>query len=77
MPADSVTRTRDSTRSKSQVTPIVNARAAHTKSRRGLIWSQFFGQCPRCGEQRAFTKSGLRVCPCGARINLVVTSEVA
>ena len=46
-------------------------------SHRGLHASAYTARCTGCGEQRLFTRPGERLCPCGQRLRLVVTAEVA
>jgi hypothetical protein len=55
----------------------VPAVAAHTTSRRGLPWSLYYATCTGCGERRAFTQSGERLCACGQRLRLAVVTAVA
>lgn len=74
---NSTTATPTRRRTRSGPLPTVYVQAQHTISRRGLPWSMYYGTCAACQRRRAFTRPGERVCACGARLLLIVRSEVA
>lgn len=68
------TATKTGKRARTAPAPTVHVRPMEWTSRRGLTAAMYYADCARCEQRRAFTRLGERLCPCGARLRLVVVS---
>lgn len=57
--------------------PVVVAVHAPYVSKRGLFHDMYFARCSECGLYRRYQSTGLRICPCGARYQLVAGAVIA
>ena len=59
------------------VPPVVVAVHAPYVSKRGLMHDMYFARCHACGFYRRYQSTGFRICPCGARYQLIAGAVIA